>query len=188
MEEKEKERLTTRVGVKGNVRYITITDNIPEHWEDLITIVKSSYSWYAYIYHDCDKDTDKHIHLLAYDEGGTSLKAHCARFSSVIPSNFVLKVWNPRSMARYLIHKDSPNKYQYNYSDIVTNGKDKLASFFRDIDSDVVELYRDFCNVQEGKMSISAFLDKYRGDMSSIPFHHKIGVISRLRNGINNVK
>lgn len=182
MDENEKKRLTTNTGVKGNVRYITITDNMPDHWDRLIEITKSSYNWYAYIYHDHD-DTDKHLHLLAYDEGGTNLKSHCKRFESVVPSNFVLKVFSPRAMARYLIHKDNLEKYQYNYNDIVTNGKDKLSGFFREESSDVVELYNDFCKVQDGNMSISAFLDKYRGDLSSVPFHHKIGVISRLRNG-----
>ena len=182
MDEKDKNRLTSNVGVKGNVRYITITDNVPEHWDNLIAILKSSYTWYAYIFHDED-NTDKHIHLLAYDEGGTSLKAHCKRFESVIPSNFVLKVFSPRAMARYLIHKDNPEKHQYKYSDIITNGKDKLSSFFKEDSGDVVQLYHDFCKVQEGKMPISEFLDKYRGDLSTIPFHHKIGVISRLRNG-----
>ena len=182
MDDKEKKRLTSNVGVKGNVRYITITDNIAEHFQPLLSITKSSYTWYAYIYHEHD-DTDKHIHILAYDEGGTSLKAHCKRFESVIPPNFVLKVFSPRAMARYLIHKDSPEKYQYDYNDIITNGKDKLASFFREDSGDIVELYNDFCKVQENKMPISEFLDKYRGDLAQIPFHHKIGVMSKLRSG-----
>lgn len=182
MDDKDRQRLVTRTGVRGNVRYITITDNKPEHWDSIISIGKSSYSWYAFIYHDKD-DTDKHLHILLYDEGGTTLQSHCNRFSSVLPSNFIEKVWSPRAMARYLIHKDNPEKYQYRYEDIVTNGKDKLSSFFREDSGDIVELYKDYCKVQEFRMTIDEFLDKYRGDMSSIPFHHKIGVISRLRNG-----
>ena len=129
MDDNDKKRLTTRTGVRGNVRYITITDNIEEHWNDIISIGKSSYSWWAYIFHDHD-DTDKHIHILLYDEGGTNLSSHCNRFSSVLPSNFILKVWSPRAMARYLVHKDNPEKYQYNIDDIQTNSKDKLLSFF----------------------------------------------------------
>lgn len=187
MDEKEKKRLTTNVGVKGNVRYITITDNVPEHWEELIAIVKSSYNWFAYIYHDND-NTDKHIHILAYDEGGTSLKAHCARFSSVIPSNFVLKVWNPRSMARYLIHKDSPEKYQYKYTDIITNGRDKLAGFFKDMSADCTQEFEDFVKVRLGQMSVVDFLDKYRGEFSSMPFYHKLNTYARLMDGYNTNK
>lgn len=184
MDDIDRQRLTTRTGVRGNVRYITITDNVPEHWSSILSIAKSSYTWWAYIYHDQD-DTQKHLHILLYDEGGTNLKSHCNRFSSVLPSNFILKVWSPRAMARYLIHKDSPNKYQYDYSLIQTNGKDKLASFFKEDSSDIVELYNDYKKVENGSMTVSSFLDKYRGELSSIPFHHKLGVITKLRNGRN---
>ena len=61
MNDKEIQLLTTTSGVKGNVRYITITDNIPDHWDTILSIIKASYTWYAYIYHDKDKDTAKHI-------------------------------------------------------------------------------------------------------------------------------
>lgn len=182
MEDKNLTKLTTNVGVKGNVRYITITDNVPLHWQDLITIVKSSYTWYAFIYHDKD-DTDKHIHILAYDEGGTSLKAHCKRFSSVIPSNFVLKVYNPRAMARYLIHKDNPEKFQYDLKNIETNSKDKLYSFMKELNSDCTSEYQDFKLVRRGLMTVEDFLEKYRGEFSTMPFYQKLNLYSKLENG-----
>lgn len=184
MDEKDKKRLTTNVGVKGNVRYITITDNVEEHWHDLLDIAKASYTWYAYIYHDKD-NTNKHLHMLLYDEGGTSLKAHCQRFESVIPPNFVLKVWSPRAMARYLVHKDSPDKYQYNVKDIVTNGKDKLLSFFREQNSDCCDEFQDFVKVRSGQMTVMEFLDKYRGEFASMPFYHKLTTYSKLMDGYN---
>lgn len=184
MDESEKKRLTSNVGVKGNVRYITITDNIEEHWDSLIDIAKSSYSWYAYIFHDKD-DTSKHLHLLCYDEGGTNLKSHCNRFDSVVPSSFVLKVFSPRAMARYLIHKDSPNKHQYSPADVHTNGLDKYMCFLRDSNSDCVQEFEDFKRVRCGSMSINEFLDKYRGEFSSMPFHHKLSTFARLMDGYN---
>lgn len=182
MDDKDKQRLTTRTGVRGNVRYITITDNIPEHWPDIIQIGKSCYTWYAYIYHDAD-NTDKHLHILLYDEGGTSLAAHANRFQSVIPSNFIEKVWSPRAMARYLIHKDDPEKHQYNVEDIETNSKDKLLSFFRENNSDCISEYQDFKKVLSHQMSIEDFLDKYRGELSSMPFYQKVSLYAKLWNG-----
>lgn len=179
MEDKNLEHLTSKVGVKGNVRYITITDNVSEHWENLIATVKSSYTWYAFIYHDKD-DTDKHIHILAYDEGGTSLKAHCQRFSSIIPSNFVLKVYNPRAMARYLTHKDNPEKFQYSLDLVNTNSKDKLLSFYKELNSDCKQEYRDFLAVRHGNMTVDEFLEKYRGEFSSLPFYQKMNIYSKL--------
>ena len=128
--------ITTKHGVKGNVRYITISDNVPEHWDSIIDIGKSNYQWYAYIFHDKDKDTEKHLHILLYDEGGTTLKSHCARFASVVPSNFICKVISPRSMARYLIHRDSPEKFQYDEKLVFTNSLDKYRSFLLEVQSD----------------------------------------------------
>lgn len=181
MDDVDRKRLTTRTGVRGNVRYITISDHMPEHWEDIIKIATSSYTWYAYIYHDKDKDTSKHLHIVLYDEGGTSLSAHCNRFSSVLPSNMIEKVWSPRAMVRYLVHKDSPEKFQYDPDNIVTNSKDKLMSFFREQNSDCVSEYKDFCLVRQGVMSIEDFLDKYRGEFASMPFYHKLSIYSKLR-------
>lgn len=181
MDEDDKERLTTRSGIKGNVRYITITDKVPEHWPELIRIAKSNYQWYAYIYHDSD-NTDKHIHLLCYDKGGTTLKSHCLRFSSVVPSNFVLKVYNPRAMARYLIHLDNSEKHQYDRESVVTNSKAKLFGFLKDIDSDVSSEYADFLSVLKGELLVSDFLHKYKVDIQAIPFHHKISLFARLTN------
>lgn len=182
MDESEKKKLLTRTGVKGNVRYITITDNVPEHWDSLISIAKSHYQWWAYIYHDKD-NTDKHIHLLCYDKGGTSLKSHCDRFSAVVPSHFVEKVWNGRAMARYLIHKDDPQKHQYQVSEVFTSSKDKFASFLLDENKDVITEYNDFLAVLDGSMSVTDFLDKYRGEFSSMPFHHKLNTFYKLNRG-----
>ena len=69
-------KLCTRVGTKGNVRCITISDNIPDHWSDIISIAKSSYDFWAYIYHDKD-DTDKHLHIVCFD----IRIAHCVTLS-----------------------------------------------------------------------------------------------------------
>lgn len=189
MDDKERKKLISNVGVKGNVRYITITDNIPEHWPDIISIAESSYTWYAYIYHDKD-DTEKHLHIVCYDDGGTTLKSHCSRFESVIPSNFVCKVFSPRAMVRYLIHKDSPEKHQYAQTDIVTNAPDRVQSFLTDYNSDCVQEFRDFSLVRSGRMPIQVFLNKYRGEFSCMSFYNKISTFSKLIDGmeINNNK
>lgn len=179
MDEKDKKRLLTNSGIKGNVRYITITDNVSSHWEDIIKIAKENYSWWAYIYHDKD-DTEKHLHILCYDKGGTTLKSHCDRFSSVIPSHMVCKVFNSRAMARYLIHKDSPEKHSYLSSEVITNNVDKLEGFLSDDTRDVMEEFRDFCAVKNGKMSPVVFLEKYRGQVSQLPFVSKISVYHKI--------
>lgn len=178
MDDSDKKRLVTKVGVKGNIRVITITDNVPEHWDELISIAKSSYSYYAYIYHDCDVDSDsspiaKHLHLICFDKGGTTLKRHIERFSSVVPGNFIEKVRSPRAMVRYLIHLDQPTKFQYDRSLIVTNSPDKVANFLSDFSDDVLSEYSDFIALYTGRISISDYLEKYRGEFATMPFYQK---------------
>ena len=184
MDDKDRSRLTTTSGVRGNVRYITITDNMPEHWDEIIQIGKSCYTWWAYIFHDSD-DTDKHLHILLYDEGGTNLSSHAKRFSSVLPSNFIEKVWSPRAMARYLIHKDNPEKFQYELDSVETNSKDKLYSFFKENTGNCTSEYQDYIAVKQGMMTVEEFLDKYRGEFATMPFYQKMNVYSKLRNGFN---
>lgn len=179
MDEQDKKRLITNVGTKGNVRYITLTVNRKEQWDDIIRIAKENYHWFAYIYHDRD-DAEKHLHILCYDKGGTSLKAHCERFSGVIPSHMVCKVFNPRAMARYLIHKDSPDKFQYSEKDVCTNNLDKFYGFLEDETRDVLQEFRDFQAVRRGKMTTLEFLEKYRGQMQGLPFQSKISVYHKI--------
>lgn len=179
MDEQDKKRLITNVGTKGNVRYITLTVNRKEQWDDIIRIAKENYHWFAYIYHDRD-DTEKHLHILCYDKGGTSLKAHCERFSGVVPSHMICKVFNPRAMARYLIHKDSPEKFQYSENDVCTNNLDKFYGFLEDETRDVLQEFKDFQAVRRGKMTTLEFLEKYRGQMQGLPFQSKISVYHKI--------
>lgn len=182
MDEKDKKRLISHTNVRGNVRYITITDNCPNHWDELISILKSNYSWWAYIFHDKD-DTDKHIHLIGYDKGGTSLKAHCERFKSVVPSNFVCKVYNPRAMARYLVHKDNPEKFQYDTKFVQTNCIDKFYGFLSDENHDIIEEYRDFCRLHRGQLSVEEYLEKYRSEFCVLPMNQKVNLFSKIFSG-----
>lgn len=186
MEDSERKKLTTRVNTRrGNCRVITISDNVPEHWEDLIFIAKSSYDFYAYIFHDKDVDENgelipKHLHLLCIDKGGTTFKRHCERFSSVIAANFIEKGTSPRALARYLTHKDSPKKFQYSYDDIVCNQPDRLASFYRDTSSDAWSEYLDYCKLLNGTFPIEDYFKKYAADFAGMPFYQKHSLFHRI--------
>lgn len=165
---------------KGNQRYITISSNQPEQWEPIIEAVKINYVWWAYIFHDKD-DTEKHLHILAYDgKRGTSIKAHANRFEGIIPPNFVCSVRNPRAMARYLIHKDSPTKHQYDESEVFTNSLDKYRTFFEEYKADVMEEFNDFAKVRIGTMSPTEFIEKYKLQIYELPFQSKISVYHKV--------
>lgn len=168
---------------KGNVRCITITDNIPEHWDQIISIAKSSYPNWYYIFHDKDLDVDKHLHIVCYEPGGTTLKRHCERFSSVVPSNFIEVVISPRAICRYLIHLNSPDKYQYSRDEIFTNSPDKLASFLDDCHHDVLKEFQEYQRLYRGEITVQEFLDEFRGEFVSMPFYQKVALFHKIITG-----
>lgn len=165
----------------SNIRYITIADNIPEHWDRLIDIARTSYNWYAYIFHDGDSETaNRHIHLLCFDRGGTTLKSHCSRFEEVIPSNFVNIVVSPRAMARYLIHLDDSDKQQFSASDVITSSMDKYLDLIRDGASDSLDLWHDFVKLRTGALTPDDFIDKYRGELCSMPMYQRFSMYTKI--------
>lgn len=168
---------------KGNIRYITLSDNNPEHFDSLIRIARS-YNFYAGIIHDKDIDDDgnpkkPHLHLVCYDKGGTTLKAHCERFSSVLPSNFICKVIAPKGAVRYLTHIDYPSKAQYKDSDIITNN----MSFYKkcvECSPDSRSEFGDMKLVCQGKMSMDEFVEKYADEIGGMNFYQRISIYEKL--------
>lgn len=187
MNDKEKQLLCTTTGVKGNVRSITITDNVPSHWPELLNIVRASYDFYAYIYHDHDIHDDgtpveKHIHILCVEKGGTTLKAHCARFSSVIPANMVCKVKNPRSLAKYLIHQGYEDKYQYSKENVITNNVPRYEGMLSLGSTDIKQMWSDFVRMKAGLLKPDDFMELYRVEFETMPFYQKCALMERLSN------
>lgn len=177
-------QLTTTTGIKGNIRCITFSDNEPAHWEELIKITKANYQNYYYIYHDKDLDENgnlkkKHLHIVAFDKGGTSFKAHCSRYESVIPANMIRKVRSPRAIVRYLTHKDSPNKAQYDEKEVFTNSLSKYRAYLRD-EIDDLGLYENYMLLKSGKISVGEFLEIYRSELATLNFYQKCQLFKTL--------
>lgn len=170
----------TPVRRKGNIRAITITDNVPEHFPLLIQITKDSYDFYAYIIHDSDDGVEPHIHILATCKGGTTLKAHCERYSSVIPSNFVCIVTSIPAMAKYLIHKNRPEKHQYDVSAVITNSKEHYMKLVSDGPSDSKVVWQALCDLKFGSITPDDFIDRFSADLASMPFYQKYMLLNKI--------
>lgn len=168
---------------RGNIRCITITDNIPDHWDKIIEIAQSSYANWYYIYHDKDEGVEKHLHIVCYDSGGTTLKRHCERFGEVVPPNFIEIVISPRAICRYLIHLNAPEKHRYSRDEVVTNSPDKLASYLEDSHHDVTKEYREYLRLYRGEITVDEFLDEFRAEFSSMPFYQKIALFHKIITG-----
>lgn len=99
----------------------------PENAEHIQALekLKSSCDAYAYILHDKDVDENgslkkPHIHFVAMLASKQNIDRLCAALG--IPSNYcdVIRGSVVGSL-RYLIHRDDPDKYQYDVSDVLAN-------------------------------------------------------------------
>lgn len=132
--------------------------------------------YFAYIYHDSDlyEPTDdkvikgeaiagtlksRHLHFIAEDR-------HSLRVWSKlldIPENMIEIPRNFRSVNRYLIHKDHPQKFQYASKDIVCNRPTRLESYLDDNqDFSPIDLYKDMYKMKKRIISKEDFLEKYK--------------------------
>ena len=128
---------------------------------------------YLYICHNCDtSDTEPvsvHYHFLVWGNP-RRFKDWANAFSipndseNAIPPHMFCKVMNVRGLARYLIHKDSPDKYQYS-SECVKGSPNGLAFFEQClIDRESLSFddeVKDFYALRQGIMSPQEFLKKY---------------------------
>ena len=100
---------------------IVYPESFPKNWQDLLATecVPAIIS----PLHDKDVEQDgtpkkPHWHVMLLFNGVKSQEqVHeiCKRFGGVLP----IPISNAQSMARYFIHKDNPDKYQYRSDDIV---------------------------------------------------------------------
>ena len=97
----------------------------PENEKDITTLeyIKMNYK-YAYIIHDRDTDENgeikkKHIHVFYEFENERSITSIAKELN--VEEYDIEKIRNKKGAIRYLIHKDSPNKFQYKIDEIQTN-------------------------------------------------------------------
>lgn len=180
MDDKERQLLTTTVGVKGNVHAITIADFNLEHLDPILDIVEKMYDFWAYIIHDKDEGVEPHFHIFAtVRAGGATLKTHCSYFEDIIPANFVCKAKNPRAMAKYLIHKGYSGKFQYSASEVFTNDKGKYISMLQVVaPSDTV--FKDYLKVCRHQMKFAEFVQKYDYEFATMPFYQKLALFDKV--------
>lgn len=96
----------------------------PESCPDLISAINHLEPMrYAYILHDCDTDEfgelkKSHYHVYLYFENARQFSSIANAFC--IAENNIEPVKNLRSLIRYFSHIDYPDKWQYNFQDIVS--------------------------------------------------------------------
>ena len=140
-------------------------------------------TWY-WIDHQPDKETEEadkhfHTHVVVMANGTRSIWQVAQTLD--IPPNFVQVVRQKRSMLRYLIHLDNPEKIQYKPEDIHTNKPSSLSVQFTDNqDDDVRRLFRDLDKLAMGRINRSQFVDLHFPEIQKMPFYQKIRVYGQI--------
>lgn len=99
--------------------------------EVLLYLVQNSVTW-SYIVHDKDEDNEgklkkPHVHMVIVRKNGSTCSAlsKCTK----IPVNFIEPCRKYIPAIRYLVHRDDPDKFQYNQLEVNTNDPKFLEYF-----------------------------------------------------------
>ena len=154
--------------------YITFSVNKEEQFDSIIETLadfQDPPKFYAFIFHDKDKDENgelkkRHLHVFV-KSAPLRLSAYSDKFG--IPEN-MLEI--PRSVykcARYLIHADQPEKYQYSIDDVVSSNIDYYKQrWFTDKKFTTTEKFNDFMALRSGRISPLEFIEKYDYELSTM--------------------
>lgn len=147
---------------------------------DMFNLIKNinEANFYAYIIHDNDNTSD-HIHYILNVAGSRAIKS-IGKMLDVNPQ--YIQVCNQvKGYARYLLHKDDPDKFQYKIENVFTSDLDRYLGYVNDKTNNVCELFDDYQKVVYGRLSSLEFIEKYRSEFSKMNFYQKIKVFDSLR-------
>lgn len=119
-----------------------------DNYQDILFDIKGSFKNYAYIKHTKESEEKKdHVHLLLSIDNARTISSISKRLD--IPINLIQPVKSLRASCRYLIHKDSEDKFQYDLSDVIVSDsfKNKYYGAFDDLlsDDEIMANIYNFC-------------------------------------------
>lgn len=150
---------------------ILYPDSIDYDCSSLLKSISSSGDSFAYILHDRDSylhdvfDSDSgellyssgshkknHVHVVLYYKDARTISSISKQYD--IPENMIEIVKSVKGIYRYLVHKDDPEKFQYDISDVVTNIS--LDKYLKDNKDEVKQLL-DLVNFLESEDVVNPF-------------------------------
>lgn len=127
---------------KRNWTFVLYPESAPEDWREIIKI--SGLMAAVSPLHDKDKnplgdEKKAHYHVLLVYSGPTTYNA-VAKFTASLNATVPQALESVRGMYRYFSHKDNPEKYQYDESEITTYNGFNIADLVELSKSEVNEL------------------------------------------------
>lgn len=171
------EKYTSREKIKSKIfSTVLYEDSTSYKYEEIIKNIKANSVQYAYIVHDKDVTTQsdieeqegieenlvkyvgeqkkKHTHVVWIVDN--SIQLGLAANIMGIPSNYVKKVKNKVGALQYLIHKNNPEKYQYEAENVVTNIENFRKKYTEDLEGVMKAIkIMDFIDSVNGPITIS---------------------------------
>ena len=142
------EKKSTGEKRSSNWNFILYPESAPENWRELID--KTHIEWVESPLHDKDVNEDgtekKHHHhiTLLYP----SLKAfdQVEELTKNLNQPIPIKCLSVKGSIRYMVHKDNPEKHQYEWSAIVAHGGADLSSLCAATATERLQIQKDILN------------------------------------------
>ena len=138
------------------------------------------YPLWAWIIHDQDinKETGEliapHAHIYLECPNPRSFKSVAE--SLQIPENMIEKVIDKNGILQYLIHKNQPDKHQYDFEEIHSNFD--LTPFF--LTKSTNTLWYDFLKLKRHQLSPQEFYDIHQSEIESNGFYQKLKIFDMI--------
>lgn len=160
--------------------YITFSVNKEEQFDGIIETLSDFQQpprFYAMIFHDKDVDESgnlkkRHLHVFVK---GQPLRITAWADKFQIPPNMIEIPRSVYRCARYLIHADQKDKFQYSIEDVVSSNIGYYKQrWFSDKTQDVKTEFQDFLALRAGRLTPDEFISKYEFQMSSSCFLERL--------------
>lgn len=136
---------------------------------------------WAYIKHSPDVDNgSEHYHFYIHLKQPITLKNMAQKLD--LAPNMVEWVRNKTKMIQYLVHKNNPDKIQYNDSEIETNNREYIGKFLnpKSTSVDLECEFNDLRDVVSGKITPFYYLSLHSDSISNLPFYSRQLFLTRI--------
>lgn len=168
------------IGITDKHCWYEFSSNVPECFLRLENEVKA-FPFFAFIHHfpgSTDPDRKEHVHFVIRTNPIT-LKALSNKLD--LPEQYIRWVRITRSMIRYLVHYDNPEKEQYDREAIITSDRNYVENCFSDIKTcSPLSEYYNYCEVLNGRMSVNSYLENNSLLIASLSFSSRIKLYNTL--------
>lgn len=137
---------------------------------------------WAYIDHlPDDEDGHNHTHFYIHCKQPISIKNLSEKLD--IPENFIEWVRCKTVFIQYLIHKNNPEKHQYQPENIITNDFEYINNFLTlRVGADFNMEFQDLLDLVNGRITPYQYMNNHSSQLKSLPFYSRQLFLMRLIN------